>query len=140
MPLTRQPEIIGQTPAGYVVNWPPTSGTLEGRAFRATVVPGGEHQTTVRPDGIGVVSASVTVRTHDGALVDLHHTGMVDYGADWTERLKQGNWPASLPVRTHIRLLTSDARYAWLNRLACISVGEVRPAEPLFVYDLYAVR
>jgi hypothetical protein len=140
VPLVREPEIIGQTPAGYIVNWPPTSGTLEGPAFRATVIPGGEHQTVVRSDGIGIVSASVTAKTHDGGLIDIHHAGIVDYSEDWAERLRLGRWPPSLPVRTHIRLLTADPRYAWLNRLACFSVGEVRPAEPLFHYDLYALR
>ena len=46
----------------------------------------------------------------------------------------------ALPVRTHIRLLTAESRYRWLNRLFCVSIGEVRPAEHIYSYDLYAVR
>jgi Protein of unknown function (DUF3237) len=140
VPLARAPEVIGETPAGFVVNWPPVSGTLDGPAFRATVIPGGEHQTIVRADGIGVLSASVSVETHDHVLIALRHSGMVDFGEDWTTWLPLRRWPSALPVRTHIRLLTADPKYRWLNRLNCLSVGEVRPPESLYTYDMYAVR
>jgi hypothetical protein len=140
VPLADRAEIIGQTPAGFVINWPPVSGTLDGPAFRATVIPGGEHQTIVRPDGIGILTASVSVETHDRVLIGLRHSGTVDFGEDWARWLPLGKWPAVLPVRTHIGLLTSDPKYRWLNRLHCLSVGEVRPPEYLYAYDMYAVR
>lgn len=138
--LVRKPELIGETPAGFVVNWPPASGTLDGPAFTARVLSGGEHQTVVRPDGIGVLSVSVTVETVDRALISVDYTGTVDYGVDWSTRLKRGEWPTVLPVRSHIRLLTADPRYGWLNRLDCLGVGEVRPRDYLYVYDMYAIR
>ena len=138
--LAREPELIGQTPAGYVINWPPASGTLDGPAFRATVVVGGEHQTIVRSDGVGLLRVSVTVRTHDGALIAVKYDGTVDYGEDWAGRLAAGRWPAVLPVRSYVRLLTSHPTYRWLNRLDCVAVGEVRPPEWLYAYDMYALR
>ncbi len=138
--LTDQPEIVGQTPAGFVVNWAPVSGTLDGPAFHATVIPGGEHQTTVRPDGIGILSASLSIMTADRDLIAVYHSGLADYGADWAVLLSSGRWPSVLPVRTHIRLSTAAASYQWLNRLYCLSLGEVRAAEHLYVYDMYAVR
>ena len=138
--LAREPELIGHTPAGYVINWPPASGTLDGSAFRATVVVGGEHQTIVRSDGVGLLRVSVTVRTHDGALIAVKYDGTVDYGEDWVERLAAGRWPAVLPVRSYLRLLTSHPTYRWLNRLDCVGVGEVRPPEWLYAYDMYALR
>lgn len=138
--LAREPELIGETPAGFVVNWAPLSGTVDGPALHATVIPAGEHQTVVRADGIGVLSVSVTIQTHDRALIAVSYSGTVDYGEDWAERLPLGNWPDVLPVRSHTRLLTSDRRYRWLNRLACLGVGEVRPPEYVYSYDMYAVR
>jgi len=140
VPLTPEPELIGETPAGFVINWPPVSGTLDGPAFHATVIPGGEHQTIVRPDGIGILSASVSVETHDRVLIALRHSGTVDYGEGWSSRQPPAEWPTVLPVRTHISLLTADPRYRWLNRLHCLSVGQVRPTERLYTYDMYAVR
>jgi Protein of unknown function (DUF3237) len=140
VPLTAQPEIVGETPAGFVINWPPLSGVLDGPAFHATVVPGGKHQTTIRSDGIGIVDASVSVRTSDGALIGLYHSGTVDYGKNWATTLARETWASALPVRTHIQMLTAEPKYRWLNRLFCVSVGEVRPAEHIYSYDLYAVR
>jgi Protein of unknown function (DUF3237) len=138
--LARTPELIGETPAGFVINWAPLSGTVDGPALRATVIPAGEHQTVVRADGIGDLSVSVTIQTHDGALIALRYSGTVDYGPDWGAQLRLGKWPAVLPVRSHIRLLTSDPRYRWVNRLDCLGIGEVRPPEYLYAYDMYAVR
>src|SRR4029450_1507174 len=100
----------------------------------------GEHQTVVRPDGIGALSVSVTVETLDRALIALRYAATVDYGEDWTVLQARGEWPDVLPVRSHIRLLTCDARYSWLNRLHCLGVGEVRPSELLYASDTYAVR
>jgi Protein of unknown function (DUF3237) len=138
--LVREPELIGETPAGFVVNWPPASGTLDGPAFTARVLSGGEHRTVVRPDGIGVLTVSVTIETLDRALISLVYSGTVDYGVDWSARLRRGDWPAVLPVCSHIRLLTADPRYGWLNRLDCLGVGEVRPRDYLYLYDMYAIR
>jgi hypothetical protein len=140
VPLASEPEVIGQTPLGFCMNWYPTGGTLDGPALTASVIPGGEHQTLVRPDGIGVVTASVSIRTHDGMLISLHHSGTTDFGVDWAERSRSATWPSVLPVRTTIRLLTSAPKYQWLNRLHCLSIGEVRPHEDLYSYDMYAVR
>jgi hypothetical protein len=138
--LEREPELVGETPAGFVINWDPVSGTLDGPAFHATVIPGGEHQTIVRADGIGLMTASVSVETHDRVLIALRHSGTVDFGEDWTGRLPAGRWPSRLPVRTHTRLLTADPKYRWLNRLHCLGIGEARLGEYLYTYDMYAVR
>lgn len=138
--LVERPELVGETPAGYVVNWPPVRGTLAGPAFRATLIPGGEHQVIIRPDGIGALSVSVTVETHDGALILVRYSGTADYGEDWSRRATEESWPAVLPIRSQVRLLTCDARYRWLNRLHCLGVGEVRAGDFSYVYDMYAVR
>jgi Protein of unknown function (DUF3237) len=138
--LAREPELFGETPAGFVINWPPLSGTLDGPAFHARVVPGGEHQTVVRADGIGILSVSVTIETHDRVLIALRYSATVDFGEDWGVWLPLRNWPLALPVRSQPQMLTSEPRYRWLNRLHCLGIGEARPREYLYTYDLYAVR
>jgi len=140
VPIAPEPEVIGQTPAGFIVNWPPVGGTLDGSDFHARVVPGGEHQAIVRTDGTAILTASVTIATEDGALIEVHHNGVVDYGEGWADNLRTGRWPPRLPVRKGTRFLTASPKYAWLNRLQCICVGDVRPLERLYVYDVYAMR
>ncbi|MBV9173064.1 MAG: DUF3237 domain-containing protein [Chloroflexi bacterium] len=137
--LAPEPEIIGLTPTGFVVNWPPIGGRLEGPAFQATVIPGGEHETTVRVDGVGVLAVRVSVRTDDNALISFRYTGTVEYGENAIARLRAKDFPRTLPVRTEIRMLTADPRYQWLNRLQCIGVGEVLPAIAFYHYDVYAI-
>ena len=138
--LAREPELIGETPAGFVINWPPLGGTLDGPAFHARVIQGGQHQTVIRTDGIGILSVSVTLETHDRVLIAERYSATVDFGEDWGTWLPVKNWPAALPVRSQISMLTSEPRYRWLNRLHCLGIGEARLGEYLYTYDLYAVR
>lgn len=137
--LVGEPELFGETPAGFVINWPPLSGTLDGPAFHARVLPGGEHQTVVRPDGIGILSVSVTLETHDRVLIAERYSATVDFGEDWRAWLPVRKWRPALPVHSAISLLTSDPRYRWLNRLHCVGIGEARLGEYLYTYDSYAV-
>jgi hypothetical protein len=138
--LAREPELFGETPAGFVINWPPLSGTVDGPAFHARVLQGGEHQTVVRTDGIGILSVNATLETHDRVLIAERYSATVDFGEDWGAWLPVRNWPAALPVRSQISMLTSEPKYRWLNRLHCIGIGEARIGEYLYTYDMYAVR
>ena len=138
--LTKEPEFFGETPAGFLINWPPASGTLDGPALRARVIPGGDHRTIIRTDGIGILNVSVRVETHDHVAIDMQYTATVDFGEDWAAWLPLGKWPASLPVRSQILMLTADRKYRWLNRLHCLGVGEARLPEYFYTYDMYAVR
>jgi len=137
--LAREPEFFGETPAGFVVSWLPISGTLDGPALHTRVIAGGEHQTIIRTDGIGILSVSATVETYDHVPIGLRYTATVDFGEDWAVWLPLREWPASLPVRSQIRLLTADPKYRWLNRLHCLGVGEARLPEYFYTYDIYAV-
>ena len=103
-------------------------------------LPGGEHQTIVRADGIGILSVSVTVETHDHVAIAVRYTATIDFGEDWAVWLPLKEWPAALPVRSSIRLLSADPKYRWLNRLHCLGVGEARLPEYFYTYDMYAVR
>ena len=74
-------------------------------------------------------------------LIALRLPGTVDFGEDWAVwPTTRESGPRSLPVRSQILLLTADPRYRWLNRLHCLSVGEVRLPEYVYTYDMYAVR
>ncbi|GAA3627681.1 DUF3237 family protein [Microlunatus ginsengisoli] len=138
--LAREPELFGETPAGFIINWPPVSGTVDGPALHASVVPGGVHQTAVRPDGIGILTVTVTIETHDRILIAEHASATVDFGEDWRSWLPVRKWRPTLPVRSAIRMVSSEPRYGWLNRLQCLGIGEARLYEYLYAYDLYAVH
>jgi hypothetical protein len=116
------------------------SGTLDGPALHIRVIAGGEHQTVVRADGIGILIVSVTVETHDHVPIVVRYAAMVDFGEDWSVWLPLREWPAVAARALADCLLTADPRYRWLNRLHCLGVGEARLSEYFYTYDIYAVR
>jgi hypothetical protein len=138
--LAHKPELIGETPEGFLMHWSPTGGTVDGPAFRATVHPEGEHEMLIRPDGIGEQSVRVTLETDDHALISVRYSGLIDLGMAGSALARNQRWPKSAAVHSAPRLLTAHSKYQWLNRLQCIAVGEVRPYDLLYIYDLYAVR
>jgi len=138
--MASRPDVIGETPAGFVINWAPAGGTFIGPHLRASVHSQGDHELIVRTDGVGDLSVRVTLETDDHALISMRYSAVVDLGPDGAERARQQRWPAVSQVRSAPRLLTSNAEYEWLNRLQCVGIGEVRAAELRYMYDLYALE
>lgn len=138
--MVKKPEILGDTPAGTLLIWNPAGGTVDGPALHATVRPEGEHEITVRPDGVGVINVRVTLETDDGALLAIQYSGIIDLGPAGAQSIVTEHFTPMTPIRIAPTLLTSSPRYTWLNRLQCVGIGEVRPLELLYIYDLYALR
>jgi hypothetical protein len=137
--LQQSPEIIGETPEGLKVNWYLCSGAVVGPKLNAVFRPEGGDWMTLRPDGVGILDAHVTLETHDGALIHTTYSGVFDLGEDGYQNFLNQEWPHAPPLRSTPRFLTEHSQYKWLNRLQCIGVGEVRMSELLVVYDLYAL-
>ena len=84
-------------------------GRCEGRiggAFQGT------NASRRRPDGTFEPDYHGVIETDDGAAVLFHLTG---YG-----------FPDESRVSATVRHVTSDERYAWLNRVVCVVAGELR--------------
>jgi hypothetical protein len=138
----REPEIIGVTPGGLLVNWfwDPGEGQVIGPKIKAKVRRVGGDWMTIRRDGIGVMDVRATIETDEGALILATYLGSCDFGENGYQNFLQGRWPESAPTRTAPRLQTSHPRYLDLNRLQCVGIGEVRMKELIYTYDLYALR
>lgn len=137
----RQPlEAIGETPAGLRINAYVTGGEATGPRIRGRVLPVGGDWLTVRPDGIGVLDVRATLETHDGALIYVEYSGVMELGADGYVRALRGDLPARAPIHAAPRFLTAHPSYLWLNRLQCVNVGAVDLATSTVSYDTYAVR
>ena len=92
----------------------------------------------IRRDGIALLDVPATVKTHDEALIYVPYTGMIDFGPDDYEKFLQGDLPERASIRAVPRFLTAHPSYLWINRLQCLSVGDVVPATGLVRYDVYA--
>jgi Protein of unknown function (DUF3237) len=138
----QEPEIIGETPAGLLVNWfwAPEEGEVVGPMIKAKVRKIGGDWMTIRRDGVGLMDVRATVETNDGALLFATYLGSCDFGENGYRDFLDRRWPTVAPTRTAPRIHTSHPKYLELNRLQGIGIGEVRMKELVYRYDLYALR
>jgi hypothetical protein len=138
--LSKRPEVIGNTPDGLHIDFLVEGGTLRGDRLSGTVYSSGGDWMRIRTDGIGLANIFATIKTSDGALILMEAPGKIDLGEDGFERALTGNFPPTGQLVLNPVFLTSDDRYSWLNRLACISIGYVDMVALQVHYDLYGVR
>src|SRR6266404_5017264 len=124
---------IGAVPHGTRVTVPISGGRFEGPRLRGRVVPGGGDWTLLRADGVLELDLRLTLETHDGALIHMASFGLRHGPQDVIAALGRGETvdPARYYFRTAPRFETSAPRYAFLNRLVAISVGDRRPRGPI---------
>lgn len=138
--LADPPEVIGPAPEGVRVNFYSTGGEITGPRLKGRLRPVGGDWLTLRTDGVAYADVRTTFETHDGALILVTYSGLIDLGDDGYERFLAGELPPVVRLRTSPRFVTSHPAYLWLNRLFCLGVGEYRAAEHEAWYDVYAVR
>src|SRR6266481_8618985 len=109
---TSSTEEIGLTPRGALSIFPVTGGSFEGELLRGKVLAGGGDWVTGKADGTFDLDLRVTLETEDGALIHMTFTGVRDDGNHY--------------IRTLPRFETADPKYAFLNRLLALGVGEIR--------------
>lgn len=138
--LDPAPQFIGPGPDGLRVTFPIAGGTFHGPKLNGTVLPGGADFYCLRTDGVGQIDVRATLKTEDGAMLDVSYTGVADLGEDGYENGLQGKMPNPIRLRVAPRIRTAHPDHAWLNRLQFIGIGESVPGSNLVVYDLYALK
>lgn len=112
---------VGDTPQGPLTIYPVIGGTFEGERLRGKVLSGGADWVTKGADGVLRLELRVTLQTDDGALIDMTFTGIRD--------------DANHYFRTLPRFETASPKYAFLNRLVSVGVGEISPDGPVHVIE-----
>src|SRR5216683_1233913 len=101
---------IGSTPRVALSIFPVTGGSFEGELLRGKVLAGGGDWVTACADGTRELDLRVTLETDDHALIHMTFTGVRD--------------DANHYFRTLPRFETAASKYAFLNRLLAVGVGE----------------
>ena len=114
---TSEIEELGSTPHGKVSIFPVIGGSFAGERLRGKVLAGGGDWVTARADGTSELGLRVTLETEDGALIHMTFTGVRD---------DANNYFRTLP-----RFETAAPKYAFLNRLLAVGIGEIRPDGPI---------
>jgi hypothetical protein len=112
---------IGSTPQGTLTIFPVTGGSFEGERLRGTVLAGGGDWVTALGDGTFTLDLRVTLETDDGGLIHMTFTGVRD--------------DANHYFRTVPRFETAAPKYAFLNRLLAVGIGEIRPEGPVHIIE-----
>jgi hypothetical protein len=112
---------IGSTPQGALTVFPVTGGSFEGERLRGQVLAGGGDWVRARGDGVLSLDLRVTLETDDGGLIHMTFSGVRD--------------DANGYFRTVPRFETATPKYAFLNRLLAVGIGEIRPDGPVHIIE-----
>lgn len=115
-----------ETPRGQRKIVQVAGGSLVGPRISAEVLAGGGDWALTLCDGVLTLDVRLMLRCDDGALIYMTYGGMRHAPPEVTQRLSRGEAvdPAAMYFRTAPRFETGDPRYAWLNRLLAVGVGE----------------
>jgi hypothetical protein len=131
--IAATPQKIGAVPHGMRSVVPVTGGDFEGERLRGKVLPGGGDWLLLRSDGVLELDLRITLETDDQALIDMRFNGLRHGPPDAIAALGRGELvdPTSYYFRTLPRFETSAEKYAFLNRIITVGVGETRPGGAL---------
>jgi hypothetical protein len=123
------PQKLDTVPHGIRSIVPVTGGDFDGPRLRGQILPGGGDWLLLRFDGVLELDLRITLETDDHALIYMTFQGLRHGPPNVTAALARGEAvdPASYYFRTVPRFETSTEKYAFLNRIITVGVGETRP-------------
>jgi hypothetical protein len=130
---------VGQAPYGQRRVISIMGGAFAGPRLSGRVLPGGADWQIVRSDGIVEVDARYTLETDDGAFIYITNWGLRHGPPDVISRLSAGERvdPGEYYFRTTPTFETGAIKYAWLNGIIAVAVGERRAdAVIITVYEV----
>jgi Protein of unknown function (DUF3237) len=120
--------------------WEMTAGTLKGDRIDATIaMPGGDWNVP-STDRFGRPDVRVQLVTHDGALILLHYTGLVERSEQFVNAAKENRateWSDQY-MRMHMHFDTGAPAYAWLNESLFVAEGRIHGTNEI-EYAIYRV-
>jgi hypothetical protein len=136
-----QPPIeLGDTPAGKRRVFVVTGGEFQGDRIRGTIMPIiGSDLLLVRADGSAQQDVRMLLKTDDGAMVLMTYRGVRHASDEVNARIARGEPVngAEYYLRTVPFFETSSPKYAWINKIVSVGVGE-RRADAV-VYEVFEI-
>jgi hypothetical protein len=119
------------------------TGTFDGPRLRGRVVEASDW--FVSPGkGWGWLDARALLETHDGALILMAYTGVLEYSPALVRVAGSGSAEVGTEYEDHYyriapRLEAGDQRYAWVNHTLFVGRGHVLAGAGTFEYEIHAV-
>ncbi|KCZ96836.1 hypothetical protein HPO_17958 [Hyphomonas polymorpha PS728] len=127
--LNEPQQMIGKAHFGRRMIAVLTGGVVEGERLRGRIVPGGGDWATIDENDTLRLDARVTMETHDGALIFVSYRGVLRPMSKVREYSVRGG-PANDAERAQVYFRTTpifetgDERYAWLNNIVAVGLGD----------------
>ena len=121
---------LGDTPAGKRRVFTVSGGEFGGDRLRGEVLPQGSSDLLlVRADGSSQQDVRLILRTDDGVLILMTYRGVRHASAEVNARIARGEQVAASEyyLRTAPFFETSSPKYAWMNQIVSVAMGERRP-------------
>lgn len=118
---------LGNTPAGNRRVFTVSGGEFAGDRLRGEVLSqGGSDLLLARVDGTSRQDVRLLLRTDDGELILMTYGGVRHASPEVNSRIAQGVWVNSSEyyLRTAPFFETSSPKYAWLNKIVSVGIGE----------------
>lgn len=128
------------TPLGQRLILPVSGGEFDGDRLRGTILPdGGADWFLARANGTFTQDVRLTLRADDGACIGMRYSGVRHGPPEVNARLSRGEPvdPNEYYLRTAVFFETGAPRYAWINNIVAIGVGERLPNGA--AYTIYEV-
>ena len=117
----------GATPMGTRRIVPVSGGTFRGDRLRGVVLSNAAADwVLVRADASVQLDVRLTLETDDGALIYMTYRGVRNSSPEVAQRLARGDSvdPTEYYFRTTPYFETSSEKYAWINNIVTVGVGE----------------
>jgi hypothetical protein len=116
---------LGDCPRGRRRIIPIVGGKVTGERLSGEILNLGADWQTILSDGTAELDTRYSMRSHDGAVIDIRNFGFRHGPKEVVEALLRGETvdPSLYYMRTQPRFETGDARYLWLNRMICVGSG-----------------
>lgn len=119
---------------------PIVGGTVTGEMLSGKILNLGADWQTIFKDGLAELDTRYAFETHDGALIEITNYGFRHGPPKVMQAMARGEDVSAEDyyMRTHARLETGDARYAWVNQT--LFVGKGHREKSRVILDLYALN
>lgn len=121
---------LGDTPAGKRRVFTVSSGEFIGDRLRGQVLSqAGSDLLLVRADGSAQQDVRLILRTDNGALILMSYRGVRHASPEVNGRIARGEQVGASDyyLRTVPFFETASTKYAWLNKIVSVAVGERTP-------------
>lgn len=104
---------------------PIIGGTVKGQRINGRILNLGADWQTIFEGGLAELDTRYAIETDDGATIEIINYGYRHGPPDVIAALARGDDvpPDAYYMRTHARLETGDANYAWVNRTLFVGSG-----------------